>query len=409
MEINTEEIWLERKRSALRYLARKLIGSKDRVIIIDGEKPYVKRNKYLETEISIPIKDATIASFIFGKSSSKKIALIDADIISSALLMHEIAHVINKEPFIIDKRSSMSYAFKEFSELIEEEKNNLLNSPDTVPTIVTNLINDVNDFTFIPSTWRWATPYMQYLSDLYTFSKKLYTKKRVDSNLTEKEKKEKQTDYAIELNRAIQLYITYMRTLRFVYDKRITRNIDKDDRLYEDSIKIKEIVRTIRVPWATYETRVKASIDLDDLLMDIWIRNGGPTREDQQNQTQEMNKIISEIISKLLSQVLEEMREEKNSNFEEKRKLPQKQMRSLFLRPVTEKEFNYEKALLLSYIRKQFDGVNPIEALFWFEGFIRSASYAPLYTADPIKNYQYFEQLTWRAFEKTVKRIQEMV
>ncbi|MBI4121833.1 MAG: insulinase family protein [Parcubacteria group bacterium] len=78
----------------------------------------------------------------------------------------------------------------------------------------------------------------------------------------------------------------------------------------------------------------------------------------------------------------------------------------IFTKPVSKAEFNHTLPILLGYYRQCLDAVDAIDTMEWIEGF-DGVRYAPLYSIDPRKNYQYFAGLTFEEFNKTVRQIQK--
>jgi uncharacterized protein with von Willebrand factor type A (vWA) domain len=182
-------------------------------------------------------------------------------------------------------------AYHEAAHLMSGEKH-------VEPHLLDNIINDSNDFTFVPEQWKGSMPFT--ISLINTTYQQGMDFKDLPINTCEE-----------KLQALIHLSVTYMRKLRINSNGKDIRNLPKNHELIPYFEKIKKIMRETRK--ADVKKRPDLVKQLFDVLKDFWekINNGNSQQQSLEEalgatQPEIRIELTSEDVKKL-KQTLEKM------------------------------------------------------------------------------------------------------
>jgi hypothetical protein len=143
------------------------------------------------------------------------------------------------------------------------------------PHILDNVINDVNDFTFVPDTWKGSIPFtISLINTTYRQGMDL-------SQIPLSTREEK-------LQALIHLAVTYMRKLRIRLNGKDSRSLPKDYELIPYFEKITPIMRLARK--ATIAERPELVQQLYNVLKDFWDNSQAPSTTSSLDQALDTSK-----------------------------------------------------------------------------------------------------------------------
>ncbi len=150
-------------------------------------------------------------------------------------------------------------AYHEAAHLMSGEKH-------VEPHLLDNIINDSNDFTYVPEQWKGSMPFT--LSLINTTYRQGTDFKNIPINTCEE-----------KLQALIHLSVTYMRKLRINNNGKDIRNLPKNHELIPYFERIKKIMRATRK--ADVKNRPNLVKQLHKVLKDFWkkIHNGKPQKQ----------------------------------------------------------------------------------------------------------------------------------
>ena len=221
---------IEKLPAYVNYYVKRVIGLK--VILNDSPQPCsINTEKPI---IELPMTKETLGMFLGPEFvDHAPVELLFSIVIG--LAYHEAAHIMSGEKHV-------------------------------EPHLLDNIINDSNDFTFVPKQWKGSMPFT--ISLINTTYRQGMDFKDIPVNSVEE-----------KLQALIHLSVTYMRKLRINHNGKDTRNLPQNNELIPYFEKIKTIMRATRK--ADVKDRPDLVKQLHEVLKDFWdsITKGQPQQQ----------------------------------------------------------------------------------------------------------------------------------
>jgi hypothetical protein len=212
---------------------------------------------------------------------------------------HEAAHLVSGEPWIVVKQTTGAVWWS-------NDPNDPYPMEDVIQPIFCNLINDVNDFTFVPDKWAISVPYSTYLADTLfwnsppnepmEFSKYVtdqfntvhreWEDRKADPDIDDPGEEPKAMGPGVtEIRRFQNMYLQYLRSLKVKYSgSGAVRSLPATD--VAESIfngKVIPLVKKIRNPKCSMNDRADAIVTLRNIFREFYAKvrtEGEPTFEE---------------------------------------------------------------------------------------------------------------------------------